>query len=49
MQLSMKFYCSKALDISLQTLQSWDPCVTIPLITFERLHGQTQSDRQQVS
>jgi len=42
-------YCSKALNISLQTLQSWDPYVTIPLITFERLRGQTKSDQQQVS
>ena len=41
-------YDSKALNIGLQTLQSWDPCVTIPSITFERLHGQTKSDQQHV-
>jgi len=42
-------YCSKALNISLQTLLSVDPCVAIPLITFKRLHRQTKSDQQQVS
>jgi len=38
----------KALNTSLQTLQSWDLSVTIPLITLKRLHGQTKSEQKQV-
>jgi len=41
--------CYKALNISLQTLQSWDPCVNIPLITLKPLHVQTITEQKHVS